>query len=381
MADGNIYYAAPGAEGGYYDPYGGQFGGDAYQAMHQAEGFIPAPDGTMLVSPCADTCIPCFAYTRAEVFVLDRERSERVNFASQGPLGPIVLSTENIDFEAEAGIRGVVGVPICENLNLEASYFGLHKWDEEAAVVDPTRNLFSVFSGFGVRSTVIVIGGQNININQNALDGSSVQAIAYRSDLHNADLVLKGRWHLKSPKQELWLQAGTRYLKLREQFDYLTQVTGAVNNELVGESFTRVETDNDLVGFQLGGEFSHFFTPKLRLTLETRNALMVNFAEQQTDVGVNLVVLGLALNLGQEEVVDESIAFVTEAGVSLTYDITCWMSVTGGYRMMYVDGLALAPENFNTMLPIPGTGLRQPFLDHNGSLVYQGATAGLEIRW
>jgi hypothetical protein len=292
-----------------------------------------------------------------------------------------VLSTEDIDFEAEAGIRAVVGVPICDNLNLEASYFGLHKWDEEASVVDPNRNLFSVYSGFGTRSTVIVVGGQNININQNALDGSSVQAIDYRSDLHNADLNLKGRWHLKSPKQELWLQAGARYIKLTEQFDYLTQVTGAVNNELVGESFSRVETDNDLVGFQLGGEFSHFFTPKLRLTLDTKSALMVNFSEQESDVGVNLVVLGLALDLGGEEVVDESLAFVTEGGISLTYDITCWLSVTGGYRVMYVDGVALGPENFNPMLPIPGTNLRQPFLDHNGSLVYHGGTAGLEVRW
>jgi hypothetical protein len=123
----------------------------------------------------------------------------------------------------------------------------------------------------------------------------------------------------------------------------------------------------------LGGMLHHHVTSKLRVSLDAKAAMLVNFCEQQSFVATNL------FPLGGEQLRDDALALVTDAGVGLAFDVNCWFSITGGYRVMYVDGVALAPKNFNTELPL--SGVRTPFLDHNGSILYHGAHLGAEIRW
>ena len=48
--------------------------------------------------------------------------------------------------------------------------------------------------------------------------------------------------------------------------------------------------------------------------------------------------------------------------------------------MLWLNGVALAPENFNTAPPFV-TGARKPFLDDNGHVFLQGFTWGLEWMW
>jgi hypothetical protein len=84
--------------------------------------------------------------------------------------------------------------------------------------------------------------------------------------------------------------------------------------------------------------------------------------------------------LGGETVEDESIAFVAEAGAGLIYDLTAWCSITAGYRVFYLDGVALGPNNFNPHLPAP-FDIRVPRLDDDGTVLYHGFNAGFELRW
>ena len=199
------------------------------------------------------------------------------------------------------------------------------------------------------------------------------QSIDFHSELHNAELNLMYRIPVRSCKQEAWLIAGARYVRVDENLQYRTESGPNDPVLVIRTSFTDVQSENDMVGGQLGGMLHHCVTKRLRVSLDAKAALMVNFTEQSNFVTTNL------FPLGGEQLSDDSLALVTDAGASLTFDINCWCSVTGGYRMMYVDGLALAVENFSLVLP--GSGLRQPFLDDNGSILYHGAHLGMEIRW
>ena len=75
-------------------------------------------------------------------------------------------------------------------------------------------------------------------------------------------------------------------------------------------------------------------------------------------------------------------SFVAEFGVYGTYDITCNLSVRGGYQLMYLDGVALAADqvpNTGDLDAAPGTVAVNA---HGGnSLFYHGLNAGLEYRF
>jgi hypothetical protein len=371
------YSAAPYAGQAPYvgqAPYAGQ---PPMEYLNQPSGPIydqPAVDGYgdyggagVLSGPaCEDFCL---FYTRAEVFVLTRDAKVHGPFTSERAGGPIVLDANALNFEYEPGIRGVAGVPLCDGLVLEATYFGLHDFDDTKTAVDPAGNLFSIYSNFGAGAG-FTVNGRNVF---DFTEASTVQSISYNSELHNAELNLMQRYPMRHGKQELWLFAGARYVKVDEDFQF--QTLSQINDPVFGRasSLSTVHTDNDLVGFQLGGMVNHFITGRVRVSADARSGLMVNFNEQRSDVSTNL------FSLGGDLVRDESLALVADAGVSLTWDICCWLSLTGGYRVFYLDGIALAPNNFNPVLP--GSGVRTPSLNNDGSILYHGATAGLEVRW
>jgi hypothetical protein len=306
-----------------------------------------------------------FVYTRYDMMFLQRDDVRRVDFTSLGADGPIVLSTDNLDFDEEVVSRFLLGVPVSECAALELSYFGLQNWESNAFVATPdptTAELFSVYSDFGT------------NFLTGFLDPNLLETIDYESELHNVEFNLVHRCCCSCDK-ELWWLWGIRYLDINEDFFYLTENDGGTS---VSSSATEIETDNDLIGFQFGARGTRRFGCKLRVEGEVKAGLYANMAEQDTAISFNG-----SVQEDYDPVRDDQIAFVTDAGVQFSYDCCCWLTFRAGYHVLFVDGVALAPENFqpdlvsNLLL-----SLEQPErLNANGSVLYHGATAGLECRW
>ena len=63
----------------------------------------------------------------------------------------------------------------------------------------------------------------------------------------------------------------------------------------------------------------------------------------------------------------------------LTWQLNCYVALYAGYQALWLDELALAPENFNSTFPT--NGFRPLLIEDNGKRVYHGALAGLEITW
>jgi hypothetical protein len=67
----------------------------------------------------------------------------------------------------------------------------------------------------------------------------------------------------------------------------------------------------------------------------------------------------------------------------LTYRLNYNWTVRGGYQFLFVDGVALGPENFNPEAPaiLDPASTRSPFLNDNGNVFYHGWTIGAEFMW
>ena len=71
---------------------------------------------------------------------------------------------------------------------------------------------------------------------------------------------------------------------------------------------------------------------------------------------------------------DEVLAFAGELGFSARYHFNPHVSVRGSYDLLWVNALALAPDQL-TLEP------ERSRIDLGGTVVYQGITIGVEALW
>lgn len=67
-------------------------------------------------------------------------------------------------------------------------------------------------------------------------------------------------------------------------------------------------------------------------------------------------------------------AFVGEIGTNGSWCVTDHLSLRGGYRLLWIDGVALASDQLASTNFFTGTGF-----NGSGNAFYHGATAGLEF--
>ena len=73
---------------------------------------------------------------------------------------------------------------------------------------------------------------------------------------------------------------------------------------------------------------------------------------------------------------NDKVSFIGELEFLMTYQVSHNFTVRGGYQMLFVEGVAIAMENFN-----PDVTARVPRMSDGGSLFYNGFTIGAEWMW
>ena len=348
-----------GADCGSGGPGGLGWGGDGYALGHFAgyagkhTGQHYGPFGS------GDCCSPRWFDVHAEWLYWQRDEISRtVDFTSDGIAGPIVLSTNDLSFQEESGFRITGAYVVAPSTNLEVSYFGTFTWADAAQVTSDTDNLYSVFSEFG---TLPFNGFLET-------DEANLHRIEYQTQLNNGELNLRHRWiSADCLVHGSWL-GGVRYLRLSERFRHFTQST--LND---GELDYLVTTKSNLVGVQLGGDAYVCISPRFKLGVEAEAGLYGVRSKQRTDITSTTIDPPL-----REAVENDDVAFIGEAGFIALFRITPRLKMRGGYQVLYLNGVALAAENFNPTPPFFG---RTPFLNDNGEALYHGATLGFEWTW
>lgn len=342
--------------------YPGHHGGGLF---HDLFGWLaPYPDGGCGAPRWYDFSL--------EYMYLQRETtaSPTLNLTSAGIAGPTVLSTDALDFDASHSFRFSAMIQAGAGSNWEFTYFGLHFFDAEASVIDPTNSLFSVFSDFGT----------NPFLGFEGTDESDFQAIRYNSDFDNFEVNFRQRWNAPNCRyQGSWL-VGVRYFKLEENFLYVTEADtfGGLPGPRQTIAFESGVT-NSLTGAQIGGDMWVCIIPGVKVGGELKGGVYGNHANAN-----NYITTSVGPTSFTDGLVQNDVAFIGEANLQALYRISYNWTLKFGYTLLYADGVALAPNNFNTTPPavlFPTPETRTPFIDTNSSVFYHGFTAGVEFLW
>jgi hypothetical protein len=317
-----------------------------YNGQHFAQHHGPYGDG--------GCCLPRWFDVHVEWLFWKREFDDSLQFSSLTPLGPDALNANQLDFSEESGFRITGAYLLGVATSVEATYFGTLNWASGADAVSPNNLLYSVFSDFGA------------GIVHPETDGAFLHQIGLSSELDNGEINLRHRWVSANCLLHSSMLVGARYFRLREDLLYKTRTI--VDAVPAGMDYV-VKTDNDLVGAQLGGDMFLCITPRLKVGAEAEAGVYGTSSSQRTNMTSTL-----SPSL-REYVKDNDVAFVGEAGAMALYRITSQWTLRVGYQVLYVDGVALALDNFNTASPFAA---RNSFLNNSGDVFYHGATLGFE---
>jgi hypothetical protein len=284
-------------------------------------------------------------------------------FATEGVEGIPVLDTNQLDFSNESGFRVNFAIQLNAGSSLETSYMGSFNWASEALVRSAEDSLFSVYSDFGSNP-----GPSGFA----ETDQSSLQSIAYSSELHSIELNYRRRWAGPNVRfQGSWL-FGVRYLYMPEDFVYHTQ--SEVNS---AGSNTLVSTMNSMTGAQLGGDVWLTVMPGLRLGTEAKAGIYGNHATNQTTISATATDASYF-----EEASQDGAAFAGDLAFTLLWKINQQWTFRTGYRFLWLGEVALASDNFNSEVPLAGfLQPREPVMRNNSEVLYHGYTAGFEYMW
>ncbi len=330
---------------------------------HGLSWLLPYSDGGI--------CAPRWYDITADFVYLSRDKATRlINFTSDGVLGDIVLSTDNFDFDPSASLQLTGAYQVFAGGALEFTYLGLNNFSSSASVASPDNELFSIISDFGTNP----IGGYD------ETDRSQYQSISYSSSIDSFELHLRRRWQGPNCRlQGSWL-AGVRYLYLLEDFQYYT--LGGYDPQIQqnrGSMTYDTTTKNSLTGFQAGGDMWTSIIPGISFGGELKAGIYGLYGQQSTHIIATTTSPPFTQEIYEKQHGDD-LAFVGQGNIMVVYKTSPNWALRGGYTFMFLDGVALAPENFNATAPF-STGRTTQSLNDNGNVFYHGFTAGLEWMW
>jgi hypothetical protein len=363
--------------GGYGCP---QCGGHGGLFGHRGDG-THLPNGLLgdvlgLVAPYPDggcAAVRWFDFA-VDYMMLKRDNTGRSQpFTSRGTAGPIVLETDDLDFGGyRPGFRFIGALQIGPANSVEFTYFGQFHHAANAVVRSPNANLFSVFSEFGINP----FGGFS------EFDRANFQQISYTSSFDSFEIDWRCRWMSPNCRYQGSWTIGARHFILDEKFRFNT-VSGpngfpTATGFEAARSTTDVDTTNNLTGIQFGSDLWICLLPGLRAGGEVKAGVYGNHMNVNTTVGSNLIA-----NDFFEFQQANDVAFIGQANLLATYRINYQWTLRGGYTFLYVDGVALASENFNPLPPLVNNPFRPrvPFVNDNGNVFYHGWNVGVEFMW
>ncbi len=299
---------------------------------------------------CGGGCCGPTWYAHGEAFFLQRTRSDRIKIVEEGSESPLppgqrqeFMTTDELDFDHEWGPRLILGRRLDACRTVELRYWGLQHWSRTADAKIPVAEADLPF----------------VDNYTTDFDGAEEIRATYVSEMHNAEC------NLMSDRGWCFVPlVGFRYLNLNEEFDLAATDDGSTSDYLI-------ETQNHLVGLQLGGAIDRNLTERLSWNFRGTVGGYVDFARQRTllrDNGNTTVLRDHVRQQGE-------LAFVSDLELALAYQVTPCIALTAGYQVAWVEGVALAPEQLDfTTGSDSGRGLND-----DGGVFLDGGFFGIRI--
>jgi hypothetical protein len=303
-------------------------------------------------------------YAEFDAEAIQGKPQDNVLLGTQGQLGASVLQTHDFAFDLQGAGRVLVGCTLDECFQVEGVYTRINTSENTESFRSPpnttggTGELFTPFGGFGATPVP-------------GVDFANFGQINYASSFQGAELNLRRQMPCPPGRMSMSILGGIRYAEIDEDFQFNTQITtpAATNN-------FHVTTDNQMVGAQIGALFELYLENRWWIDCEMKGAIFSNRMRLNTDY--HNVSGGAATDVITS---DEEIhtSFAEELTVSLVYRWSAHIATRVGYEAVFVQDVALAPDNLNTNLTIIQQG--PAVVSHNQNMIYMGPMAGIMMAW
>jgi hypothetical protein len=290
---------------------------------------------------CSDRSA-CWTFV-AEAIALQRTsaRNQPLVLSRLGTIDLLNANTMNFPVETGLQLGAIRHGP--NGWDLEAAYFQIDGWAVDRNVI-------------GVSQLVTDVTGGNFFVNN--------AAARCTSQLHLGEFNLRHEWF-----DGLTLLVGFRFGELDEL--YSAGGAGVVPGTTVN---MRANTFNHLYGFQVGADWQ-FYNMGGPLTINAlcKAGIYGNSANQrihQADSSDPASNMTLEAHRSQA-------AFLGETGLVATYQITRHLSFRASAEAVWLEGVALAPEQIGAsdFMTVTAT------IDTHGSIFYYGGGMGLELKF
>lgn len=307
----------------------------------------------------------------ALIFARDYEDDKGLSYNAGGEY----LYSTDADLETFGGIETVLSRRNCSGSGWEARYWGLYP--------QSASNMINNMPG------TVLAGLQNLDF---APTMTSVLDVYNAADWHRVtrdnsinnlelNLLRNGGCFTGFGCRNAFyeLLGGFRWFQFDEYFAYSAINTAAPWPSQLDYA---INTRNTLLGFQLGGRTEWCVTDRLRLTTGLRGGLFNNRISHTSRIADTLgnaaTIMGGPFNGTAYDFssTKDDIAFLGELDTGFVYQISSRFRLNFGYRLIAVNGVALAPNQF----PYNFTDARDiERIDSNGSLLLHGGYAGAQF--
>ena len=320
-----------------------------------------------------------------------------------------VLTTRNVNYDVAVGYDATIGYYLGRDSMdrddfLEFSYWGMNTWVDSTLVqgqrvTDSTHfpgqtitfgNLVSPF----LTDAYIIPGTNTVNgFGVGGFNQADIQTLTVNSEIHDWELNLRlrprgrpdqlvlqpsGYWRREcQPGTFMSYLVGIRYMTLGDGALWHGQgtvVDNGVPNFVTADYNTK--TENDLLGLQIGSDLI-FRRCKWAWGVRAKVGPYINFARDVQDIKNNAVNDPFNSVFLDTRLVDKKqlISLIGEVGFEATYKFKPNLMGRAAYDFMWINGLALGPEQFQfTDTPIAA-------INTNGSIFSHGLTLDLEWSW
>lgn len=311
---------------------------------------------------CRDAC-PC-AWGQFEFLFM-----QPVSHVANQPIvedfnsGQAVISTSDLHYGIDPGVRVTAGIRLWCCRELEFSYMGLFDGTATVDAVPGNAGLLKFPDPLGSAEDVNVFRGMDY-----------VRACDHFA-LHSLELNLPccccccccDCGHLYCRSFEWFF--GARYLSLNDTLNIYAE-----RNEFGGveTGSYNLQTRNNLYGGQIGARIRRGWD-RFRWELTGKAGIYGNDAYQAQTI-IDYPDFPLRPTVSENH---GTVAFVGELGLTFVYKLDEVWGLRAGYNLMWIEGLALAPNQLDfTFTSTSGSGLNT-----GAGMFLHGISLGVEARW
>jgi hypothetical protein len=288
----------------------------------------------------------------------------RDNQAANVPLvtavgsGVPLISAGDPQFPVAAGVRAFYGERNPNECGWELGYFGVYGMSASRIATATPPQYLQMPGPIG---------------NDLTADGESA-LVKYNSVINSAEANVFRTSNYWRDYTESWLTldwlAGFRYVGVEEQASINTTCCINTTDTLVPYS---VRTRNNMFGGQIGSR-ARWTWERWAVEGWAKAGILGNSQKQIQDPLIDYT--GFQQR-GALSATGTDVGFIGDINLSVIYRLTDVWGIRAGYNTVWINGLALAPNQFDfTNTSVSGTGLNS-----GDGIFLNGANLGLEARW